>query len=459
MKNTYVKASAALFLFASAIAAPNARAQEWLKDRKYSEGAGWRAGNFELHPGIAVEGGYDSNWFFRTNKTGTGIVNGNVLPAGLLRVTPSFALSTLGPQRRTGTEGEVDLPSVNFRAGASATYREFFGAQEIRDQRNVGGNVNMKLEFAPGRPVGGELGAIYNRVVRPSSSGDPNLAFNRNEITGSGAVVFAPGGGLLDWRVGYQARAELFDDTAQYNSLTHEAFTKGRWRFRPRTAFIYDATGRFTTYLSPILLRNSTPFRTRLGMTGLITPRFALTAMAGWGSSFIDTGGNAAVPQYDSVIAEAELRWFLSGSPASQENASEASLAVSYLALGYNRDFQPSLISNFVGIDRGFAKFVFFFGGKALISAEVGVGTAKYPDILGSSGGVIKPSFTDIRADATLYSEYRFSDSFAINATGKFTGNFSKNQIPADLTGTISNTLVDMNWRRIEAFLGVRWFL
>jgi len=39
--------------------------QPWLADRKYGEGIGVRVGNLELHPGIAGEVGYDSNYFLR----------------------------------------------------------------------------------------------------------------------------------------------------------------------------------------------------------------------------------------------------------------------------------------------------------------------------------------------------------------------------------------------------------
>ncbi len=464
-----LKVAAALAFFALAFsAAKPAHAQEWLKDRRFSEGAGARVGNFEFHPGIAAEGGFDSNWFYRTFKTGANIANVGVVPAGMLRITPSLSLSTIGERRREKSDGDLELPSpVQFRAGVNATYREFFGDQTVRDQRNVSGNASMRVDFGLARPVGGDLYAGYTRSIRPSSSGVADLGFNRNEISGGGDFMLNPGGGTLDWRFGYQARGELFENTGgkgQLDSLTHEASTRGRWKFRPRTAFVYDATLRFTNYVNPVLLRNNRPLRTRIGLTGLVTPRFGVTGMVGWGASFVDTsvdntGGQ--IPQFDSVIAEAELRWFLTANPAAEQSG-DVSLALSYLSLGYNRDFQPSLISTFYGIDRGFVKFAYFFGGRALVSAEAGAGAIKYPNIFGSSGTAIKGGFTDVRADATLFGEYRFSDSFGINLTGKFTGNFSKNQIPADLISgvTASNpAVVDMNWMRFESFLGVRWFL
>src|ERR1700728_409244 len=98
---------------------------QWLKDRRYTEGVGVREGDFELHPGIAGEVGYDSNWFMRSN--GSGFQNSGgapafapPIPALVFRVSPSLYLSTLGAQRR---EGDLvsQPPSVRFRAGINAT--------------------------------------------------------------------------------------------------------------------------------------------------------------------------------------------------------------------------------------------------------------------------------------------------------------------------------------------------
>ncbi len=66
--------------------------------------------------------------------------------------------------------------------------------------------------------------------------------------------------------------------------------------------------------------------------------------------------------------------------------------------------------------------------------------------------------FTDVRADATIFGEYRFTNTFGLNSTLRFTGNFSKTQLPLNDLG-IPNGVYDMGWRRYEAYLGARWFL
>ncbi len=459
---------------------------QWLQDRRYNEGIGVRTGDLELHPGVAGEVGYDSNWFLRSEKVGAdngpaapGAPAGSgapPVPALSFRITPSLYLSTLGRERR---EGDIapEPPSVAFRAGVNATYRAFIGLggdasqpqNDVSKQDNVGGAADARLDILPSRPLGAALFASYARVIMPNyADADPNQSFNRDDVGVGGEIVTQPGSGTLDWRLGCQFHDTIFEESAgsAYDNMTNQVYTRGRWKFRPRTALIYDATLGFTSYTNPnealaAGLVNSTPVRARIGLNGLITDRFAATALVGWGASFYsDT--LAAQPQYDSVIGQAELKWFLSASPGVAA-ASDLGLALSTIAVGYTRDFANSYLGNYYGTDRGYLKFSYFFAGRALVTLEGGVGAIEYPTIIwGTDGGTFTgqtrhAAFTDIRADATLFSEYRFSDTFGLNATLRYTANFSNAEIPdapPPATG-----FYDMSWKRFEAYLGVRWFM
>jgi hypothetical protein len=447
------------------LAPGTANAQEWLRDRRLSEGAGIRAGDFEIHPGIAGEIGYDSNWFLRSPKEGPNITNGApqapVLAAGLLRITPSLSLSTLGPQRRAEAP-DVEPPKVMFRAGLSATYREFFGDEDVRRQRNVSGGADARLDIMPQRTLGGAVYGNYVRTIQPNIvTANPDLSFNRDDVGAGAELNTQPHGGTLDWHFGYQFHTTIFEQDSVnnlFNNHTHEAYTRGRWKFRPRTALIYDGTLRFTQYSNPSEnpggLHNSTPVRARIGLNGLVTSRLALLALAGWGSSFFETGGNPNINQFDSIIGQAELKWFLSGAP--EGDAGGMSLLLSSISVGYVRDFQNSYLSDFYGTDRGYLNLSYFFAGRALITFTGGVGAIEYPKIFFPDGSTRHDSWTDVRADATLFGEYRFADSLGINTTLRYSANFSDNQVP--LTPA-RDQVFDMNWRRFEAFLGVRWFL
>lgn len=467
------------------IAAPQvANAQEWLKDRRYSEGIGVRAGDLELHPGIAGEVGYDSNWFLRSEKTGNNIVNGapNAPVAGsaVLKITPSLLISTLGPRRR---EGEVEeVPKLRFRGSLAATYRDYFFNSSAfgkpfwgdpNSQTNLSGNADARLEILPERPWGANIFAAYARTIQPNVIGNPDISFNRNTVQGGLEVVATPGGGTLDWRLGYQASAMLFEDrTADpFDNVTHDLYTRGRWKFRPKTAFLYDMSARWLSYSSRITsantsLHDSTPVRARIGLNGLVTPRFSFLGLVGWGAGFYrTTGGGQTVrapnSQYDSVIGQIEGRFFLSPNPGADQPQS-VSLLLSSLAVGYVRDFQNSLLGDYYGSDRGYLRLQYFFAGRALVNLEGGAGAVQYPTIFNRDGTQNHAAFTDLRADATLFGEYRFSDSFGLNTTLRFTGNFSQTQLSVPATnaaGQPANLVYDMNWKRFEAYLGARWFL
>ncbi len=348
---------------------------QWLQDRRYNEGIGVRTGDLELHPGIAGEAGYDSNWYLRSDKQG--VANGPstapVIPAIEFRITPSLYLSTLDPQRREG-ELVATPPTVAFRAGVNATHREFIGVSsdsnassstnDVSAQRNVSIGADARLDVLPQHPWGGAVFASYMRTIQPNSvDADPDLSFNQDTIGAGAEIVTQPGGGTLDWHFGYRFSDTLFEESVgtPYDNITNEAYTQGRWKFRPRTALLYDASLRFISYPNEansgdVPLVSSTPVRARIGLSGLITERFSVLGMIGWGASFYDTTV-PNLPQFDSVIAQAELRWFLSASPGIA-NATDLGLALSSIALGYTRDFQNRYLGGYYTQDRGYLKFL-----------------------------------------------------------------------------------------------------
>jgi len=443
-----------------------ASAQEWLKDRQFAEGPGVRVGDFELHPGIGVQGGYDSNWFLRTDKSGD--VNSGVQGVPEMLVTPSISLSTMGMQRKEG-EANGEGPSVTFRATASGTYREYFG-QITPEQRNGSVDAAISLGILPGRPWGANLGATYDRVIQPTSltSANPDFAYNRDLVGATAEIVSQPGSGTLDWHLGGSLTGTLFEQSGgqAYNNFVYSVFTRGRWKFRPKTALIVDATLGFQNFsppagaVTPVTTPyNSDPVRTHFGLNGLLTPRLSLLATVGYGGTFLSpaTPNDPHVQQYDSVIGQAELKVFLTAPPG---EGAGLSLSQSSLAFGYTRDFQTSYLTEFNGIDRGYLKFSYFFAGRALISLEGGGAAIEYPEFfLASAPKTAQAAFTDARLDATLFSEYRFTNSFGLNGTFRYTTELSSTtlNLAASPTSPVQNYA--MEWQRWEAYLGVRLFL
>jgi hypothetical protein len=450
-----MRTSAALVaLFCSMLVAEGVGAQDqtWLNDRRYREGIGFRVGDFELHPGIGVDFGYDSNYLLRHANEG---------PLGTLRLraSPSFSVSTLGPQRRE----EGPPPTVGFRADLTATYNEFFPVSgteaerdQLRAQRDIGGDLSLALDILPGREWSGNLKAGVGRAIRPTQEAQPTEDFNRILPQGSAEIAWTPGSGLLDWRLGYGFSATVFesDAFAPLNSLRHDANTRGRWRFLPRTAFMYDGKFSFITYPNPSGVVdpkvNSFPMRSRVGINGLVTNSFAVLALVGWGASFYQDD----TQDFDSIIGQLELKWYLT--PSSTTDPMKVSATLSSISVGFIRDFEDSYIGNYFEKDQGFARFSYFFGGTFLLSAEAAAGAVVFPtQRTFGPGGAPLDGFTDLRVDGKLFGEYRFTDFFGLNAEVAYTGYISSTTLVLPAPALPDQ----LGYHDIRAFLGVRLFL
>jgi hypothetical protein len=311
----------------------------------------------------------------------------------------------------------------------------------------------------------------YGRVVQPNVvTADPDQSFIYDTISGAANIRFQPGSGTLTWMVGYHASDTLFETTAgqPYDTLVQGGMMKGVWRFRPRSTLFYDLTVDYSEFTnsagSAPLLLSSTPVRTRIGMNGLITDRLAAEAAVGWGASFFNKVANfPEEPQYDSVIAHAQLKWFLSASPGF-DDVSKLGLSISSIEVGYDRNFQTSYLGNFVGTDRGYLRFNYLFAGRALIYLEGSGAALEYPNLYWSDLTQRHGSYTDAQIIGTLFGEYRFTNSFGLNATLRYTQNISQQQVlvsepAAGMSPPTTGAYFDMSWNRFEAFLGLRWFL
>jgi hypothetical protein len=289
-----------------------------------------------------------------------------------------------------------------------------------------------------------------------------------------------PGGGTFDIRAGYQFFGALFEESngVPYTNFTHELSVRNRWRFRPRTALFHDTTLRFTSYPNAAralnYLNDSTPVRTRFGVTGLVTERFGLLLAAGYGATFFKSttavaNVGDARSQYDSLNAQAEATFYLSKGNTGAGEPGQATLLLSTLSFGYARDFQNSLLGNYYDSNKGYAKVVYFFGGKTLVQLDGYVEALGFPQpyytsaagpiAVNGANGAPTGSFTNIRVGGTLFGEYRFSDSFGVNATVDYAQMISDTQLEAG--GGVAGgptQLFDLNWRRVQAFLGARWF-
>jgi len=428
--------------------------QPWVGNRTIGEGAGIRSGNFEIHPGISGEVGYDSNYY---QRAGSPIENASLGPVAdvlRLRVTPQLSLRTL--DKRIALAGDEAPPAplpVQFEFKGSITYNELIAlksqfTKEFSDQRNLEGGAGAGLKLFPGRVWSGAFNAGYGYIVDPSNLGGFTGAFNRSTVTGGGTLTWAPGGGAFQWNlVNYQTRFTLFDKgIGVYDNGMHFLTTDGRWNFLPKTALLFDGGLGILRYSSPGL-NNGENLRARIGANGLVTKHLGLLAMGGWATSFFHND-NGLVRNYDDFIGKAEAKWYFNAGTQLQEGS--ANVGMSTVALGYDRSFEQSYLGDFFQRDRGYAQASYFFGGRMVTTLDGGVSRINYPDFLFDGGQ--RAGFGETRIDMTGFAEYRVIQTVGINLTAQYDQNISQLLDGPTLTD-------DLSFNRFRAFLGARWFM
>lgn len=432
-------------VFSCLLAAAPVEAQGWLADRARTEGPGIRLGDFELHPGVGVEIGYDSNLYYTSDDAPL------TLPArrdsAILRVTPHLLFSTLGAQRQTEGEGQPDQPDVVFRGGASASYYEFF-ADERR--RNVSLDASLNLTLFPAGPVSIAIYDEFSRGIRPFTENTFETSTARDQNRGGVNFTFSTPGNILQVRAGYRFGLDFFEGRAfQYaNNFQHRVELQETFRFFPQTAIVHDTAVEYRDYYEtlrgPTAVFDNTVLTTRLGLNGAITPEVSVLAMAGYAAGFFDSGIPGYDQDFDSFIAQAQLTWRM------DQNAR--------LLVGYDRGFRPSFVGNFYSQDRGYAAFQVTLLGSLLLGLEAGVGYLDFGQMVAPDGSPLGSSTNreDIRVDASLFAEYRFTDWLGLNATLAYLGDFTDFRYNI-VTGP-GVVLDPAGYNKFEAWLGVRVF-
>jgi hypothetical protein len=304
---------------------------------RYNEGPGLKLGeSFVFHPGLAVEGRFDSNALYE--ETG-------VDAAGYLRVIGHLDLSTLSPQRLTDGDGVVHAGrTADFRLKSAVSFREYFSSNEnVKAQRAVEADVGLLLALFPQGVFSCDLGADYARTVtaRYMETRD-----NLSRDTARAGVRFklAPGGGRLTFALGYNLNFDLFEDKslAGANKIFHDIALNAKWRILPKTAITLDVIEQIVTYydraggiFSNPNFQNSDskPLRIYAGLVGLITPQLSTILKLGYGNGFYNNG-----PSYNNILAIAELGYQIG--------------PLAKIKLGYEHLFLDSMIANYFTDER-----------------------------------------------------------------------------------------------------------
>ncbi len=427
----WLESTVALVLLAGATPAA---AQQWLADRARAEGRGIRVGDFELHPGIGTEIGYDSNIFLAEPDTEQA--------SAILRVSPHFYLSTLSGERLQGAR-----PRLSFRTGVNAAFMYYFAPAE----GDIGVGQDARLIWAPGDVFSLELFDDFNRSIDPfadpagpitMSSEADQLAFARDQLGVGTRLGLSTPGGLVKGGVGYRYDLDYFEDDLyrSNNNDSHTILADTSWEFLPKTALFWNGSVQFHDFdedpSNEALTdrADSTKVRSKIGLNGALTQRVGFTLAGGYTAGFYDDDND-----YENVMAQVELRWRLR----------ETML----WAVGYDREYGTAFQGNFARMDRAKTRLEALLGRVVVLGARaeltfVDFGFDERIDALGGD-----PTRNDIHLLVNLNGEYRIIDWLAITAEFGYLENFTDFEYP------VMGPNDPAEYRRFEAWLGLRAFL
>lgn len=439
----------------------------WLESHRATQGIGIRAGQLELHPGVAGEVGYDSNFFQGSGIDPTNFVVEPIVPTLQLRVTPSLAVQTLSPQRKL-TDGETAAPPrIDFRSRLSARLTQLYSLDSAyQDQVSLrtlfGADLDSQVAVLPNRPWGADIGLNFSRIEQPNN--DPAVTGNasdRNSVGGSFGVRYQPGGGVLQWSLGYQAQLVIFDDAAfGLNRVSHGPRTTGRWKFLPRTALLYDGSVSFVQHTQPNSRQtDASPISSQIGLNGLISPRIALLVMGGWKAMFYEADRAGNIDDFDGPVGRAELTWYLGAPP--EQALDTPQVGASTVAFGYQRDVSPSSLGNFLVLDRFYADLAYSVGGVLLLGLNTAVAVIDHSVPRNTSGEPLTlegGGLVELRPSARFSAEYRLSKVFALVGRTEFTASPSNRYVAIESDGqVVAND--NLKYFRFTTFVGARWFM
>ncbi|MEM9861393.1 MAG: hypothetical protein AAF938_07245 [Myxococcota bacterium] len=417
-------------------------AQGWLADRSRAQGPGFRVGNLEIHPGLGIEAGYDSNLFYEDSNEDSSF---------LLRVTGHVLLSTLTQQRQDEGETEGDAaPKLRFNAGASASYF-YFGNNRAGDNVSVDGFFDLTFN-----PEGRFVFRLYDslgRSIRPFADAPPEgeaPRYGRVSNQAGADLTLQSDGRTLSATLGYRFDLDFFEDESfdQLNSFNHLVSLAFNWRFFPNTALVSRTEASFQNYYneSPTepgaLVVDNRRVRHWLGVNGAITDRIGFTAMVGSGAGFFE---NDSTDDFDNVLVHTELQY----SPRRTVQ----------LRLGYRRDFRSSFIGNFTRSNRIYLGGQVLVGSSFLLGAQTAVSFDQSGQALDPDGDALGNQInrSDTRFFANLFAEYRFTDWLALNASFGYTADFT-DFVFNDPSTELTYPDAPAGFNKIEAWLGLRVF-
>ncbi|MCP3104180.1 hypothetical protein LZ198_35485 [Myxococcus sp. K15C18031901] len=319
-----------------------------------SGGNGFKVGNGRLHPYFELETRLDSGVGY------FGLEGAQPQPDG----TPPNLSGELAMHFRPGFRLEIPSPRLAFNLNANLDYVLYTELMTAGSNKasHMEGAADLLARINPEAPLSVELSDQFVRSDRTRSAavGAGVLSlYNEARVK----TPWKPGGGAVELAPSVAYAVELFQslgaaqpvgcvdgvcealaaDRFDYGNL--RVGMEGRWRFLPKTALVLDTGLDVRSYFNdggP----DATLLRALVGVAGLISPKVAVTAKAGWGHNFGETGGGTLVAQLEGTYLYSPTLTFKGG---------------------YLRTLEPVAAYGMFRDDRGYAEARALWGGKLTV--------------------------------------------------------------------------------------------
>lgn len=228
----------------------------------------------------------------------------------------------------------VVIPSraYNFRMRVGLTVSQFFppGNSSEPSETKTGVDGMLRLRIGTKRSSVNftiENTPILTPTILPElgTIGADEVLFESFSDTGRMFFTFRPGGGALEFDVGYQNQFNVFIRGSNTDGLSaspddglwHRGFIEGRLKFLPKTAaLIYAEVGAYDVYNpenpNGITTPESNPISILLGVEGQITRSISAEVRLGYAESLVWAGGRfteLASQNQRTPVAIASVLW------------------------------------------------------------------------------------------------------------------------------------------------------
>jgi len=377
-------------------------------------GNGFKVGSGRLHPYFDLETRLDSGVGYFT-AAGTPDPNSTPVSASLssdvaLRFRPGFRL-------------EIPSPKLAFNLGANLDYVMYTGlvTKNSSAASRMEGAADLNARINPDAPLSLEVSDQFARSdrTRTAAVGVGVLSlFNEARVR----APWKPGGGALELIPSVAYAVEFFQPLSSVSPVgctqsvcdprAVERFdygnlrlgAEGRWRFLPKTAVVFDTHLDVRDYFN-----DTTPsaslLRAHLGVAGLVSPKVAVTAKAGWGQNFGSTGGGTFLGQLEGTYLYSPTLSFKAGYLRMLEPVAAYSLFTDNRGYGEVR----ALFGGKLTVGAGAAvDFLRFDGGRndTVVSVNIGPEYQFYPWLTGAAGYMLGSRTSSVDGGGLNYTRH-----------------------------------------------------